>query len=209
MSWLKQNEKTGIIEVLPEAMAFDKVKAVYNADKTSDKKDFQKIITWIYHVYKSEHPLENLFPSERKKRVIVEFFGGEDVSDFEKSKKVQDMITLYKKDSMLPSERFYQNLQQDMEDIQEHLQSIKMTKIINDEIKITVEYVNDKGEIVETEARAKHPVVVDNSKEKLDVIKRADDLLQLEEKFRLRMKKERQKKENRGYLFDNAVEPVK
>jgi hypothetical protein len=209
MSWLKFNIEEAKIVIDPEAMVFKEVKKLWDSDISENKSYFNKVITWIYHVYKSEHAFESYLPGERKEKVQSVYFKGENVSEIENDPNVQAVIKIYSKDCMTTIERFYQNVQKDIEDLYEHIQSIKMFHLVKQQVEITVEYTNDSGEIVETKAKAKLPIKVDNSKEKLNAISQAQALMQLEQKLRIDLKKERNKNQNQRRLFDTHVEAEK
>ena len=204
MSWLIYIDKK--VELRPEGEVLPEVKALLNADKSENKDHFNKVITWVYHIYNGEHPLEDLLPDERKQRVCDLYFKGEDVSVIEKEARVKKFIKVFQKDCISSKERFYQSIQRDIEDVLEHLQEIKMYHIIDTPVDVIVEHPNDSGELVEIKAKAKLPIKIDNSKEKLSAIGRARELMKLEAEIQMEVKKERQKKRHQHRMFDETVE---
>ena len=198
MSWLELVDNKVVLK--PEGEALPEVK------KIRKSLDFDNIITWVFHVYKPEHALEDLLPDERKQRVCDLYFKGEDVKYLDDSKNVQAFIKVYLKDSMTAKERFHHSVLRDIADMLEHLQSIELFHIIKKEVEVVVEIPDGEGNMKDYKAKAKLPIRVDNSKEKMEVIKRGRELLKMEGDIKMDIKKERQRKKQKGHMFDKQVE---
>jgi len=203
MSWLYIDTDENRVCIKPEAVSIPEVQKIYKKDRRNETKPyFNKVITYVYHCYAPDHAFSNSFPEQRRRRVADVYFNGDDVLSLEDDKDVRALIDAFKHDCMGPSERFYENLKKDMEDLINYIQTIPMFTEIKVEKSVPVKYVDNEGQLHETTVDVKVPVSHDNSKIKMDAIKRADELLELEEKMRQRVKSEKRKKKQTRSLFD-------
>lgn len=206
MSWLTYDKELDKVVIADEAMGFDEVKKIYRKDRRNESKPyFNKVITYIYHAYATVHGLSNIFPAERKKRVCNAYFNGEDVaSQLENDADVVALIDLYKKDSGTITERFYEGLKPQMEDLLNHINSIPMTRKQRVKKKINVEFIDTNGNQQHQEVDINVMIEIDNSEEKLKAFNTADKLIDLEQKMKVKVIQERKdKKKNTRRMFDH------
>jgi len=204
MSWIYIDIEDNEVKIAPEALSFPEVAKVYKRDRRNETKPFfNRVLKYIFHIHSPNHSLSNLFPQQRKERVLDAYFSpDEDISSFDTDKDIQDMVELFKNDSMGPAERFYEGLKKDMEGLIGHIQGIPMFTTIQIEKTVDVEWLDDEAKKHLKSIVVRVPVEHDNSKTKMDALKRADELLELEEKMRNRVKTERRKSKQSRRLFD-------
>lgn len=171
------------------AMELQAVKDLYNRDKTDSKKFFNDCITYIYWVYSKESICANKYPEDRKRFVIANFLPTRKIEDFDSHKHVVAVIDLYNELNLTLSERFYEDLKRDMEEMLNHLRSIPWTrkKAIEKNVEVYI-----KGEPFNTPVKVE--IEHDNSEEKLACITRAEKIIDLEEKLKAKVYKEQKEK---------------
>lgn len=203
MSWLYFDDNINKVVIKPDALDIPEVKKVYKKDRqTKEKPYFNKVIKYMWHCFSPDHSLSNHFPQQRIQKVKDIHFEGQDMSKVENDKDVKAMIEVYLDDSLTPSERFYEGIKGDMADLLAHIRTIPMYHSINSARIVKVEYPNEKGKMVEVDAKTKLPIKLDNSKEKFDAISRADKIMELAEKLLARVKQEKRKEKQKKAMFD-------
>lgn len=168
----------GLIKIVPEAMEYPEIAAF------RDNAWLGKSIKYVYHTYKFDHPLAAYGRADRSLKVCKTYFTDEQPSTFETDKKVKALIKRYVDESMSSSQRFYQKLQDDMDKLRDHIANIPWW--IKEEVETTVQ-VEIKREDGAKEVRditTKVKVNMDNSKAKLDALKRAEELIKIEQSMR-------------------------
>jgi len=205
MSWIYYDIQEDKVVISPEALKFDQVAKIYNKDRRNDGKPyFNKVIAWVWHCYYPDHALSNHSSYERKKRVKETYFQGVDIKNIENDKDVHALVELYMKDVMTPSQRFYEDLKKDMSDTLEYIRSIPMYHEIKHEIVVDVELPDEEGKMKTMKAKAKVPLRIDNSSEKMKAMSTAHKLMDLEESLKIRIKKEKKSKKGTKRLFDET-----
>lgn len=196
MLFLKENRV-----VLSEGcMDISEVKTLYNRDKTETKKFFNDVLTYIYWVYSKDSVCANKYPEDRKKFVIANFLPSRNYKEFEEHKHVRELIVMYNDLEKTLTERFYDDLKGDMEEMLNYLRNIPWTKKIKIEKDVDV-YVGGESHKVRVDANLDH----DNSDTKVSALSKAEKLIDLEEKLKLKIFKEiKEKSGTRRKLFENA-----
>jgi len=191
MSFLRYNEETEMVELDPRMKQDPVVKALYDSDTTEGKQNFQEYCTYTYHVYAKGHPMENLLPNERKRRVMKTYFADHKSNKFEKTKKVKAFIDLFIDLSYTSTERFWLSIKRDFEDLKAVVSEIpfKHTKKIQRVIKLDVSTDEEDQDIREVEVDVE--IEVDNSDEKMKALQRAQTLIKLERDTREEVLKEK------------------
>jgi len=197
MSFLVYDEVTEKVSCTPEGMLLEEVQDLYNSDKRGDNKPwFNKCITYIYHVYKKDHIFSNSSLPVRRKKVCKDLMNDIDPDKFESNERVKALIKRYVNEQYTPSEWFYEGIKQDMLALKQHIRNIPFHKDIKVKKTVEVSLFDGEKEIqrsVEVDIDEK----MDNSKEKMDALKRANELLDLEEKIRLKIIKENKETKRR------------
>ncbi len=184
----------GVASPTEEGKEIPQVKEVYNADKTLGKKFFHDVLKYIYLVYKREGVYSTFFENERIRLVLDRHFEKRKVEDFEDSKKVRALILEYQNNQFTKMERFYYQLEKDIEMLMERISSIPYTKKVK--IQVPLEQ-NGETTLVET------IVEMENFEEKSKAIMSAERLVDYEQKLKDKIFREKKtmKKENTR-LFD-------
>ena len=190
MSFITLDKETGQVEVTPEAMSFSVVKSLYSFDKSADKGFFHYITKYTYHTYIKDHPLHYLLLKERKDRVAREYFQEFDWEKAEKNKKVQAFIDQFIRDNHTSTERFYLSIKGDLEELKEHIQKIPFTKKEKVTQEITVDFKDAEGNDRREKAYVDIVIDIDNSKAKIEALKRASDIITLEQQIREKISQE-------------------
>lgn len=206
MPYLTYNEETNEIDISPEAKEFEEIKSILQYDLTEGKRFFRRAMKYVYHMYYRNHPLQNLLPQEREKRVIKTYLNDESVTSVKNSKHVRRFIKSYLYDQFTTNERFYLSIKKDLEDLKEYIGNIPFTRKIRKTEIIDVMCKcpgSDKEVLVKVEIDVEIPV--DNSAEKITAVGRANTLIELEEKIRNNVLKEKMESKKQGVmtrLFD-------
>lgn len=200
MSFLTFTE-SGEILLAKEAEDYDVVKKM---KKSTSKKGFEDFCKYVYHTYSLVHPLSSLLPEQRMRRVSTEYLSDAKYWEIEKSNKTASaFIDQFIQDSYSRNERFYFMLSKDMEHFRKYLSEIPFTKKqkISKEVDITFEY---NGEDVTKGVFVSTIIEIDNSKEKIDALQKANNLLKLEKDLRKQIMEEKvEAKKSTGRIFDN------
>jgi hypothetical protein len=185
--------KNGEIEVTEEGKTLPEIKELYAADRTSSHKRWYKdALTFLYYVYKRDGIYANLFPSERKERVIQRYMPGRSIKDFENNKAFVKVRDLYMDLQFTTVERMILKVDDDMEMLLKKISEVPLTKRVKVKIKI-----DDDGR---TEERF---IDMDNSEEKFKVMQIAEKLIEYQAKLREKIVRDERKKKTHKRLFDN------
>jgi hypothetical protein len=168
----------GVVKIVPEALEYPEIKAFKDHDWLS------KAIKYVYHTYKFEHPLASYGRADRSLKVCKTYFTEEQPSTFESDKKVVALTKRYTTDAMSSSQRFYQKLQEDMDRLRDHIANIPWWTKEEVETTVQVEFMRDDKAKEVRDITTKVMVNMDNSKAKLDALKRADELIKIEQSMR-------------------------
>lgn len=194
-------DDNGQVLVATEAESYPEVQAL-----RSGSIPFPKVIKYVYHTYSPGHPLSGYSWIERSTKVCRTYFSDDETPEyFEKDKIVKAFIKRYVEDTLTSSERFYEKLKKDMDDLKEHISNIPFSHK-KSVAKDTIVKVLVSGKKVEGKLYESVEIEIDNSQEKLDAIKRAAELITMEEKIRksLQQQKADNKKQDRNIrrIFD-------
>lgn len=168
----------GEVKVVPEAFEYAELKAFKDEDW------MKKAIKYVYHTYKYEHPLASYGRADRSIKVCKTYFSKETPQDFEKDKKVVQLIKRFSEETMSSSQRFYQKLQDDMEKLREHIANISWWIKEEVETDVQVEFVKDDGAKEVRVIKTKVQVNLDNSKAKMEALKHAEEMIKLDQSMR-------------------------
>lgn len=186
----------GQVKVNPD---FEQSVAVVNLkqlDKTKDKSEFAKWITYAYHMYKRDHKLANFGSRDRLQRVQAIYFSGEDISTIETQDAFKDFKLTFIDLQHTVTSRFIENLKKDMEELLTHIRNIPLTRkeLVPIDIKEGIRTI-----------KVERWVDVDNSDEKFKALRNADNILSLYDKFAEKLKaeqREEKRKSGSRRLFD-------
>ena len=206
MPYLTYNEETNEVDVSPEAKEFEEIKNIFQHDLTDGNRFFKRAMKYVYHMYYRSHPLQNLLPQEREKRVIRTYLNSESVTSIKNSKHVRRFIKSYLYDQFTTNERFYLSIKKDLEDLKEYIGNIPFTrKIHKKEIIDVMCRCPESKEEVPVKVEIDVVIPIDNSAEKITAVGKANTLIELEEKIRnnvLKEKMELKKQKIMTRLFD-------
>jgi hypothetical protein len=193
MSFLYIEE--GIVKTTDEGMALPSVNALYRSDKTEKKKYFNDCLKYIFFVYKKDGVYKDMMHQHRKRIVINRHFEKRKEHEFEGNLRVVAVIEEYLDRQHTKMERFYYQLEQDIEKLLERIHNIPYVK----KVKAKVPYEKDGEEIF-----VMAEVEIENYDEKSKAMMLADKLVDYEEKLRSKILKEKMenKKKDHTRLFD-------
>ena len=197
MSFLSFDEHTRKIIVDPRAEDWEVVKILLEKDTSDDKRFYNNSISYVYHVYKKDHPFYNLSINERKTRTSELYMNNADFKKYENNSRVKDLIKLYISLEYSQNEWTYQKIKNDINDMRESINEIPMTKEIKFVQNVTIKVpCGEKGEIIERTVEVNKMVKADNTKERMEGLNRLLTLEDMEEKFREIIKREKKVKEH-------------
>lgn len=179
----------GKVRVHQDMVAARVVTDLMAQDQSKDKKNFDRWITYAYHMYKRDHAFSNFGPGERAQRVSSMYFLGEDISDIETINAFKDFKLVYMDMQHTVTSRFIENIKKDMEGLLEYIHKIPLSKSVLVQLDVP-----DGNVMVKVEKW----MDIDNSKEKFDALKRAEDILNLLSKLTLKMKEEQREEKKKG-----------
>lgn len=140
LSAIKDNKDNISVEIAPEAMEIPWVRDVWLNDKNPNKPFFNKVITWVYHVYSRDHVLSGLSLSERKKNVIDIYFDGKaprsGKDNIEHNKRVQAFIQGYNKLTKTMTERIVETMDEVMYRESERIEMLN----VDEKVKVKIPY---------------------------------------------------------------------
>ena len=172
----KQQDKIIVNPEFKELQEFKDVEKVYS-------QNMDKLIKYIYYVYKSDSIFADLYPASRKDEVCRRF--GIDI-DFEADEKVRALIKIYNELSKSREERHRDDVLRDMEELIDILHSTPYRKIST---------YKEGDKIFET--------TIDNTDEKIKHIKSARELIDLSEKYKTMISKQKVQDKYKGRrMFD-------
>ncbi len=151
---LTYNKDTDEVEIVKEALAIPAVKSLWNADKIGDKSYFKRVIKWVYHMYSSNHILNNLPYKERKNIVLRSYFNGRMPANIENNKRVFDFIETYQLLEKGVDERLAEAIKEAVAVEKEKIAGLSTVRMEKIEIPYELNYdfaiykKNDKGEFV-------------------------------------------------------------
>lgn len=185
----------GIVKATEEAMALPVVDALYKSDKTEKRRYFNDCLKYIFFVYKKDGIYKDMMHAHRKRMVINRHFEKRKENDFESNLRVQAVIEEYLQRQHTKMERFYYQLELDIEKLLERIHNIPYTK----KVKAKVPFERD-GETTMVTAE----IEIENYDEKSKAMLLADKLVDYEEKLRGKILKEKieLKKKDHTRLFD-------
>jgi len=171
-------------------------KEVLALKKFKDKDFLQDFGTYLYWVYKPSGFYENEFPSTKKVMVCERHINNRKWEEFEDVKECREIINLYIKLSYSLSERAYMKLRLDIEEYFDHLHAIPWVKKLKVEVNVPIE----DGTITVTQKI----VEFSNADEKSKTMKQMNDIVDWEEKLKLKIFKESKGKKHTIRLFDRS-----
>jgi len=189
------------VKIRPEAMALLSVKELYASDKRPgeiEKPFFKRCLKYIYHTYYNEHPvLKNTLPNERKTRVAEMYFSDDariDINGFEKNKKVLAVINDYLISQDTVSSKSYRTILKKIEEVIEHIGTIPLKKYqqIKDQRVTCMVAAGENDTLIEKEFFITTEIEIDNIKEYTESLKTWDQLLDFEEKIKIKLQHEKQ-----------------
>lgn len=204
MSFLKFEDDR--VKVTEQGMTLPPVRDLWSVDKTGGHKFFNSAITYIYHMYHKGNAFENLPLDIARKRVCGIYCNGVNPDKFEKNKRVKAIIELYIELSYSIVERsYYFNIKKDIEDLHKRLDAIPFEKEAKVETTVMIPVSKDSDEMVAHKVDAK--IMIDNSKEKMNVLNMVVKLYDLESllKGKVEQEKKRKKKKSGRALFDRVI----
>lgn len=220
MSFLYIDKDTEEVMIRPEAIKLPSVKKLYSSDKRPgevEKPFFKRCLKYIYHMYCNDHPVfKNLGPKERKIRVAETSFSDDtriEIDNFEKNKKVMAVIEdyLYYQDTL--SSKKYRDILRKIDEVSDHIGSIPLKKlhILKDHKVSCMVPAGEDGKMVEKEFSINTKIEVDNSKEYSDSLKLLDQLLEFEEKIKVKLAHEKREVEihEESMLERNQFDKIK
>ena len=180
-----------IVKIKPDAVLYPQVKALYKSDRTGEGKAFfQKCITYMYYAYKKDGDFCNMYPTKRKEHASLA--AEVDWKALEENTRVKSLIDFYIETQYSLSEKLYEGVKKDMEDL---------LKSINDEPfikKIQVEVEIDIPEAIGSPIMAKWPVKqkveFNNAENKMKLLKVAEQLMDMEDKLKKKIVKDNMQK---------------
>lgn len=197
MSFLIFNDKTQGVEISKEIKNLNEILLLKENDKSKNKTYFNDCLKYIYHTYKKEHPFYNIPINERKVKVSEIYLDKQDYKKFDEDILVQGVIKLYISLEYSQNEWTYQTIKNNISDIKKDITNIPMTKkaIIDQSIEVKFS-CEECGVQQKQTVKIKQEVDVDNSKERMDALRRIFELEEMEQKFKDLIIKERKIKEH-------------
>ena len=174
------------------ALNIQSVKDLYSSDKRSESKPFfHKCITIIYHLHKREHEFSNLGEKERQTKVAHIYCPEEDIKKYLDNARVQAVIEDYKTLEYTPVQRLYEGIKRSLEHWKLYMSKIPMERKVKYEAwhDVVIE-VDGKPETRSVQVRTM--IEIDNSEEYLKAMKRADEMIDMEDKMFKKMIRETQ-----------------
>lgn len=200
MSFLYTDNSTGEVKIAQEAMVLPSVISLYNTDRIggNDKPFFKKVIKFIYHQYYNEHPVfKNLSYKERRQRVLELHYNNHEsvIKDIEHNVRVKAVIEDYLSCQRVFSEKKYMVILNKIEELSDHLDGISLVIKKNIEKVISVDVFDNEGNTLKRDIPIKTTIEVDNSKEYYAALEMIEKVMDIEERVRGKMVKEKADKE--------------
>lgn len=185
-------DDNGDVRLRQGAMKIPSVYELYSSDKRSAEKPFfYKCIAIIYHLYKREHDFGNLGVKERQDKVELIYCPDKDIKKILENTKVQSVIEDFKTLEYTSTQRLFEGIKNSMEHWKHYMSKIPMTKIVKYEAWHDVHVIIDnKPEI--RNVLVKDMIEIDNSEEYIKAMKRAEEMIDLEERMYKKVLKESQ-----------------
>ncbi len=185
-------DEQGEVQLKRGAMNIPSVRELYSTDKRNESKPFfNKCITVIYHLYKREHDFSNLGPKERERKVASIYLKDEDIKKILENSKVQKVIEDYTTLEYTSVQRLYEGVKNSLEHWKDYMAKIPLTKKVKYEGEHEIISEID-GVPKGTRIFVKTMLEVDNSEEYLKAMKRADEMIDMEEKMSKKVIRESQ-----------------
>jgi len=195
------------VSITPVGLEVKEFKNLFNSDKTKEKTYFQDCITFIYYCFAKKTHDDNgsiyiNYPLQERMETVVDdhIDSRKTVKGFLKDNKLQLAIDKYNRITKTPMERNLEDLYEDMANSIKRLKNIPEVR----KEKITVEVTippSDKERIEKLDV----PIEVDNTNEKIRSYKMINEILELEEKYKEKMKKEDVMDEYNPYVFETKT----
>jgi len=177
-----------IVKINDQAMTLPEVKRVYSMDKHKGKPFFNRVITYIYYMYHRDSIYRNLDEPVRRNKIRNVYFPEIRKPYFWEDERIKAMVDVYNFLAKSRKERIFDTMLKDLEDMMDHLATIKFQKTIDETHTVFVK-CPAKGEEIPVDVKVKK--VIDNSQEKLKAMKLIEEALEREETLRKKIEKER------------------
>jgi hypothetical protein len=192
-----------IITISEDVINVDVISKLRNKYKVES--ELQKVLKFVYHSYKKEHSFNNLSITERKDKVMQFYLNGDSCKKYDEDKIIQNFVKFYVSLEYTQNEWLYQKLKIDIEDIKAHINDIPMNKIVKFDEDVTIEFetpCGEEGKMIKVRKLVNIKLTrdIDNSKERMEALKRIVSLQEMEEKFREIIARERKMKEHNKEL---------
>jgi len=191
--------KDGVVSPTPEGEMLSVVKSLSDSDKTKTKTYFHDALLYVFYVYKKDGVYADSFETYRKKIVITRHLPNRTIDDFENNKRVQALIAEYNERQYTKLERFYYQIEKDMESLLTQISTIPYQK----SVKAQLPYKDDEG----NETKIAGVITIDNYEEKAKAIMMAEKLIDYADKLKTKIIKEKAQsgRHNNVRLFDKAT----
>lgn len=215
MSFLYIEEGDDEVKIRQEAYRLPSVNDLNNCDKIpgGQKPFFKKALKYIYHQYYNEHPLfKNLSYKERRQRVLELIFNNHEdaFKDLERNKRVVAVVKDYLESIRLFSEKKYMYILDKIEELSTHIEGIPLKIKKKVEKTIAVKFPDSNGDMVERDVPIKTEIEIDNSKEYYAALEMVSSIMDLEDKIRNKMKREKADRDlNPKSMVDNGEFDIK
>ena len=178
------------VQITEEGMMLPEVKEIWNRDKHSAKPYFNKVITYLFWMYKKDGEYQN-HPIKRRMELAGNM-AGVNPKDMEDCPHIRKLISAYVENETTLTERLYLGIKKDINDILEYVKDIPF--VVKEKVEVDVDVPKFAGSTDTVKHTIKVEVEVDNTEKKWKAMERADKLIDFEEKIRKKVIKEAQLK---------------
>lgn len=206
MDILTYKEEEHEIEVSPIAENDPNFVLLRSQDKTRDKRIYKEKLLYLFFMYKREGEYSERILSDRKRIVESRYLKELKAEEIEKDEAFIGVRQFYLEEQFTLTENTYFAVEEDIDNLIRHINSIPYNKREKIKVNITVpKYdIEDLPEDKLETKTVEKEVNVNNSEEKLKAMESLQKILKWKQDLKEMIKKERteSKRSNNFYMFD-------
>lgn len=158
---------------------------------------FNDCATYLYWTYKKGGFYDTELPTSKKEMVCKHHFVNREWTDFEDLPMMKTIIERYIDLTYTVIEKMYLKLKSDIEELQMHYSNIPWTRKIKVQVRIPMEGEEDQFQ--------EKLVEISNAEEKQKAMKLVNDIIDFDEKLKLKIFKESKENKKKSAMFDTSV----
>lgn len=188
-----------IVKMKDDAVLYPSVKALYKSDRTGEGKIFfQKCITYMYYAYKKDGDFCNMYPTKRKEHSAI--ISETNWKELEENPRVKAMIDFYVETQYSLSEKLYEGIKKDMEELLKSVNDEPFVKYVPIELEIDIP--ESLGSTIMVKYPIKQKVAYNNAENKMKLLKISEQLMEMEDRLKKKVSKDNMQKTSDNRMFD-------